>query len=300
MAENGKTKQNDVITFPGFLYREFRSKHDYHLYGNEMTGVTSVLKSAGDSSNLMQWYANLAAAAAFGIGTPAGWHEAYEQVIQKYGKLNREAAYELDALFPQFKEARTASLRVRDRAADVGKAAHKACEEFELGRRDFSHLDENVRKRFEPYPKWYTENVERTLFVERPVFSKSMFVGGTPDGGFVTKDGKNLINDKKFKEGIGSPHPHWQMACYRAMIEEMAQDTETPVRLELADGTIEEYTNPQEYLGSIGSVKWDGSVILLMDPTMTVKPIYRYAYEQDLAAFKAALLIHREEAQFKS
>lgn len=299
MWQDTKSKQNDVITFPGFLYREFRSKHDYHLFGTQMTGVTSVLQSAGNSGGLMTWYGNLGAAAAFNTGTPGGWHEAYDTVVKKYGKLNTQAAYELDALFPQFKEARLAAIRTRDGAADVGKAAHKACEEFELGRKDFSHLEEKVFKRFEPYTKWYAQNVEKTLFVERPVFSKSMFVGGTPDGGFVTRDGKSLINDKKFKESIGSPHPHWQMACYRAMIEEMAQDTETPVRLELADGTIEEYASPQEYLGSIGAVKWDGSVILLVDPTCEVRPIYRYAYEQDLAAFRAALLIYREEGAFE-
>ena len=195
-------------------------------------------------------------------------------------------------------------MSVRDGAADTGKNAHLLCEEFERGKLDVFKFDEAVVQRAKPYLDWYDENVEKTYFVEKPVFSRTLFAGGTPDGGFLMKDGRNLINDKKFKNSIFDPKPHWQMAAYRMMLEEMAQDTTTPVRLELDSG-VEEYKNPQEYLGSIGGLKWDGSVILLLPPTEKekepeIKPIYRYAYEEDKNSFMAAVTIYRALQAYKS
>lgn len=282
--------------YPGFVYQEKGNKHNYFFDKVLMTGVTTVLKVAGDTGGLQVWYGNLAAAKAFMTGTPAGFKENYEKVIEKFGKLTIEAARELDKLHPEFKEARLAAMAVRDDAADIGKAAHKFCEDFENGIRE--NVAPEVQKRAMPYLNWYEQNIEKTHFVEKPVFSRSLFIGGTPDGGFLTKDGKNLINDKKFKNSIYSPQPHWQQAAYRMFIEEMAQDTVTPVRLEWNDGRIEEYKNPQEYLGSLGGIRWDGSVILLLDGINGVQPMYRYAYEQDKNSFLAAVTIYRDLQTF--
>ena len=189
-------------------------------------------------------------------------------------------------------------MAVRDDAADTGKEAHALCENFERGQLDVFKYDPEVVKRAQPYLDWFEQNIEKTYFVEKPVFSRSLFIGGTPDGGFLTKDGKNLINDKKFKNSIFSPQPHWQQAAYRMFIEEMAQDTTTPIRLEWDDGRIEEYKNPQEYLGSLGGIKWDGSVILLLDGKNGVQPMFRYAYDQDKNSFLAAVTIYRDLQSF--
>ena len=283
--------------YPGFVYQEKGNRHNYFLDGKLMTGVTTFLKVAGDKEGLQVWYANLATAKAFLTGTPSGFKENYDAVIKKLGKLTSEGARELDKLHPEFKEARLAAMGVRDDAADVGKAAHKFCEETEKG--NIVSVEETIALRAKPYLDWYEKNIEKTHFVEKPLFSKSMFAGGTPDGGFLTKDGKNLINDKKFKNSIHDPSAFWQMAAYRMMIEEMAQDNETPVRLELADDSIETYKSSKEYLGSIGGLTWDGSVVILIDGSGDVKPTYRYAYEEDLEVFKSAVKIKRAIDSYK-
>lgn|SRR3990167_454368 len=292
-------KRNIPTTeYDGFVYQEKGNRHNYFLDRVLMTGVTTILGVAGDTGGLQVWYGNLAAAKAFMTGTPTGFKESYEGVVKKFGKLTSEAARELDKLHPEFKEARLAAMAVRDTAADTGKDAHLLCEEFERGN-DISKFSKEVQERAKPYLEWYKENVNKTHFVEKPVFSRSLFVGGTPDGGFGLKDGKNFINDKKFKNSIYSPQPHWQQAAYRMMIEEMSQDITTPVRLELKDGTIESYKNPQEYLGSLGGIKWDGSVILLLDGINGVQPMFRYAYEEDKNSFLASHTIYKAINNFK-
>src|SRR3990167_4646463 len=234
-------KRNIPTTeYDGFVYQEKGNRHNYFLDRVLMTGVTTILGVAGDTGGLQVWYGNLAAAKAFMTGTPTGFKESYEGVVKKFGKLRSEAARELDKLHPEFKEARLAAMSVRDGAADTGKNAHLLCEEFERGKLDVFKFDEAVVQRAKPYLDWYDENVEKTYFVEKPVFSRTLFAGGTPDGGFLMKDGRNLINDKKFKNSIFDPKPHWQMAAYRMMLEEMAQDTTTPVRLELDSGVEED------------------------------------------------------------
>ena len=84
--------------YPGFVYQEKGNRHNYFLDKVLMTGVTTVLGVAGDTGGLQVWYGNLAAAKAFMTGTPAGFKENYESIIKKFGKLNSEAARELDKL----------------------------------------------------------------------------------------------------------------------------------------------------------------------------------------------------------
>lgn len=278
---------------PNFTFNE--KKHEYTLDGVEMTGVTSVLGVVGDTGGLQQWYANLAAADAFLNGPIPGFKEKMEELVAKdpLKKLSTPVAKELDALFPVWKTARTKANKTAHQAAKIGTEAHKLCEEYELGSREMSGTEEAIR-RATAYTKWFEQNIEKTLFVEKPLFSKEHFIGGTPDGGFLTKDGKYLINDKKFKGSLFDNKPFWQQAEYRKMLEEMSQDTETHIRLEWESGEVEEYANPQEYLKSLGAVTWDGCVAILVKEDGTVEPHYRYAHEEDLKVFESALYIYRK------
>lgn len=283
----------------GFFYND--SIHKYYLNGIQMTGITTILGVAGDKSNLIQWAANQAAAAAI-LEAASIDITAFAAQLRSYPKLDTTAAKELERTFPGFGTARTASNRIRDNAADTGTAAHSLCERFERGEA-LNQADEvpAVWERAQLYLKWYEENIESTYFVERPLFSSSHFIGGTPDGGFRTKDGQNLINDKKFKPYIYDPSPFWQMAAYRLMLEEMAADDTTPVRIEWKDGTVEEYASPKEYLGSFGGVAWDGSVVVRVGERRgDLEAMYCNTYEDDKSGFLAALTLYRQIGAFKS
>lgn len=281
----------------GFFYRD--SDHVYALNGERMTGVTTILGGVGDKSNLIQWAANLASAGALAVA-PEMDVEAFNTAVKGHRKIDTRAANELDKLFPQFKTARTSHIRVRDTAGDAGTEAHLICEMYERGM-PMAKADctEEGWRRSQEYINWYKGNIAKTHFVERPLFSASLFVGGTPDGGFQFNDGRNYINDKKFKPYIYDPSAFWQMGAYRMMLEEMAEDTATHVRLEWKDGTVEEYASPKEYLGSFGGVAWEGAVIVRVGET-DFETMFCDTYEDDKKGFLAALEIYRQMGAFKN
>lgn len=268
----------------GFVYVD--KKHEYWLNQKEMTGVTSILNGVGSPNGLMQYAANFAALKGLSTKTPKGFAKTVKELVKKNGKLSSEVAREIDKLFPTFKEARLAHSQNTKEKAEMGTDNHALCENWEKGEK--IELTPAVKA----YQEWYKANVEKTWFVERPLFSKEWFMGGTPDGCFLTKDGKNLINDKKFKDSIYDNKPHWQMAAYRKMIEEMKSDWSTPVRIEWADGTVEEYQSPVHYLVNIVPPTFDGSVVLQITEN-GCNPLYRFAYEEDLQSFESALWIYR-------
>lgn len=286
----------------GFFYHD--TTHKYYLDGVLMTGITTILKVAGDASNLIQWAANQAAARGILEGASIDVAE-FAKKLASFKKLDTPSAKILDKLYPGFKAARTAHIGVRDSAADTGKEGHWLCEQFERSKMSDANEPpegtDEAYNRAKQYMDWYDENVEKTYFVERPLFAtaREYFVAGTPDGGFKLKDGRNLINDKKFKEYIYDPSAFWQMAAYRFMLEEMAKDTTTPVTIDWGSGRIEKYANPIEYLESFGDVKWDGAVVLRVG-TKDFETMYCDTYKQDLEGFMAALTIYRQVGAFKS
>lgn len=293
-------RNNVQVPEKGFFYHD--ATHKYYLNGEPMTGITTILGIAGDKSNLLQWAANQAAAYGILEGASVNTTE-FAAKLATYKKLDTPAARELDALYPGFKGARTRHLTIRDTAADTGTSAHLLCETFERGQ----HVAREgwapgVWERAQMYLEWYEQNIEKTYFVERPLFSKSLFVGGTPDGGFRTKDGQNLINDKKFKPYLYDPSPFWQMAAYRYMLEEMEADTETPMRIEWDDGRVEEYASPSKYLELMGgAVKWDGAVVVRVgERPGDLEAMYCNTYEDDTKGFLAALTLYRQIGAFKN
>lgn len=292
-------KRTAAVPRPGFHYND--KTHTYRLDGERMTGVTTVLGIAGDKSNLIQWAANQAAAKAV-MEAETMDRTKFAAALAVFKKLDTRAANELDKAFPGFKAARTAHIGIRDTAADAGTEAHLICELFERGETEVlktGNWTEEGKRRARVYMDWYNQNIEKTHFVERPLFSRKHFVGGTPDGGFQLKDGRNFINDKKFKPTIYDPGAFWQMAAYRLMLEEMATDETTPVFIEWKDGSTEEYASPKEYLGTFGAVEWNGAMIVRIGED-DFEEMHAETYEDDKEDFLAALRLYRSLGAFKN
>ena len=300
MSGINKATMNQAPT-SGFYYHHPR--HQYYLDGAKMTGTTTVLGVAGDKSNLIQWAANQGAAKAL-MEAASIDIAAFAKAVAGFKKLDTPACKQLDRVYPGFATARTAHLAIRDAAGDTGTAGHKLCEDYERARMAGGTLKvadypPEVYKRARPYIDWYRANVVKTWFVERPMFSREHFVAGTPDGGFQLKDGRNLINDKKFKEYIYDPSPFWQMAAYRMYYEEMLADTTTPIKIDWGGGKVEEYTSPREYLKTFGAVGWDGAVIIRVGEN-DFEEMYCDTFEDDKADFLAALRLYRSLGAFKN
>lgn len=274
-----------------FVYNDI--KHKYWLEDSLMTGNTTVLNTV-NKETLKLWYAKMTA----------------EEVWANREKLRGMTDAELKAFLITAVES--ADNR-KDNSASIGKYAHKYCELIDKGEK--VEGDPEIVRLAMNYLAWRLDNVEKILFVEKPLFSIEHFVAGTPDRGFQMKDGKCLIGDTKFTGGIYDRLYFAQMAGYRMMLEEMATMQDVSVRLEYED-RVEEYATVQDYLQSLGSIKWEGGVILrqgtpIEDQSDKLFPkwdkdyktdfevAYSFDYEGDLSIFLSALNIYRKN-KYKS
>ena len=249
-------------------------KHSYFFDGKKMTGVTAVLGPIGDKSGLIQWAANLAAAAAFVAAPKIKNIELLIKQIEGYKKITTAAAKEIDVLFPEFHDARVAHTKKRDKAAGKGTDVHWICENliktaiaetngyFANSKMDFK----NQLKQVQNFINWAIKNKIKFLGSECKVYSLEWFVGGTYDFKFEI-DGKVYIGDIK-TGGVFNRLPFAQCAAYEKMEKEMKPDA-------VIDGRC------------IVNIKKDGSFNEKNDV------MWSYDVETDLELFVCALKIYR-------
>lgn len=272
-----------------FVYNDL--KHEYRIESAKnarMTGNTTILGVVNKDA-LKLWYAKM--------GLEAVW--------ANRNKLKDMSEKELKAFLIDCVES--ADNR-KDNSASLGKYAHKYCEMVDKG--ELVKADAEIAELAQNYLFWRANNVKEVLFVEKPLFSLEYFVAGTPDRGFLMNDGKCLIGDTKFTGGIYDRLYFAQMAGYRMMLEEMSTMKNVAVRLEYEDHT-EEYSSVQDYLKSLGSIKWEGGVIIrqgtpLEDQSDKLWPkreknykedfevAYSFDYEGDLSIFLSAHNIYKK------
>lgn len=289
LEESDFAYQEKEVPSKVFVYNDL--KHEYRIEGTKdsrMTGNTTVL-SVVNKDALKLWYAKM--------GLEAVW--------ANRDKLKDMTEKELKAFLIDCVES--ADNR-KDNSASLGKYAHKYCELVDKGMTP--NADMEIISLAQNYLFWRANNVKKILFVEKPLFSLKYFVAGTPDRGFLMNDGKALIGDTKFTGGIYDRLYFAQMAGYRMMLEEMATIKGVAVRLEYEDHT-ENYNSVEDYLNSLGAVKWEGGVIIrqgtpLEDQSDKLWPkreknykedfevAYSFDYEGDLSIFLSAHNIYKK------
>lgn len=164
-------------------------------------------------------------------------------------------------------EARTAHARKRDKAADDGTNLHAEVEAW-IKRciRDHSGLPVDAPETLKPLADWALSKGVRFLDSETRFYSESLWVAGTADLLFEM-EGKRYIGDIKVKKKIWSREPFFQMAGYAIMAEEM------------------------------GEIPFDGYCILRLKDGF--EDMWSFDVEGDKAAFRAAVTLYRQLANFK-
>lgn len=233
----------------GFYFDE--EKHKYYLDGKLMTGVTTCLGVLAKPA-LIQWAANLAAAEAFLMEVDdlrrAEIRADIERMIAKHGKINAKACQELDALYPEFKEARTASTKKKEAAGQHGTDTHLLVETYVnkcLAGGGAPVDDFDAPEIIQPFVKWSLENVQTFLFAERAMHDPKLFFAGTADFAYVGKDGKRYIGDFKTSSGIYGIDYWLQVCAYRHLAEcegDQEYDGMTVVRIGKEDGSFEAHS----------------------------------------------------------
>ena len=184
--------------------------HAYLLDDKPITGVTTILKVIAKPF-LIPWAANMA----------VDYIEKH-QVIGHYNMATKTGSIEFDMGFTELlKQAKSAHTQKRDKAGDIGKEAHKLCENW------IKSKDGNVKKSKSPqvnkmvrnFCEWANKNKVKFIASEKKVFSEKYWFCGTYD--FLCEiDKKIWLGDIKTGSGI-YPDMFFQTAGYQICEEEM-------------------------------------------------------------------------------
>lgn len=199
-------------------YKFDEKNHVHTLDGKRLHGVTSVLKMWGDPNPLLNW----------GVKTAVDWIRDKSTVTEVHDPSDHPAdkpvvvtEYKTNSLV--LDDARTAHLKKRDKAGDIGTQVHKELEEMMLD------ATKGVLERTDPYTgvvgkvrDWMIDQDITTIEAEANLYSKDWWVGGIADG-IVEKDGKKYILDFKTSGTVQTKY-FFQLGAYAHMWEEMTGD----------------------------------------------------------------------------
>lgn len=254
----------DYVPETGFFFDE--EAHKYYFDRRPMTGITTALDVLAKPA-LIQWSANLAAAAAYAMTAPPGFMEDLEAVkAANMGKLNAEACKILDAKYPAFKDARLAHKAKKEEAGQHGTDYHLMVENYikaaiqENGGRPRPHVETSPIK---PFVDWTMENVDHFLFSERKLHNTKLFIAGTADFAYVGKDGKRYMGDFKTSSGIYGMDYWLQVSAYRWMAE------------------------------AAGDEPYDGLAVVRFGKDGSFEAKAMYEYEMFMKAFLACVTLYR-------
>ena len=227
-------------------------KHKYYLDGKLMTGTTTCLGVLAKPAQI-QWSANLSAAEAYSLAADmepdklSALRSAIAEAAIKFGKINAQACYAIEAEFPEFKEARLAHNKKKEAAGQHGTDTHLLIESYInhclLNGATPAQLE--VEEIVQPFVDWSVANVKEFLFAERAMHDPDLFFAGTADFAYVGVDGRRYIGDFKTSSGIYGIDYWLQVAAYRHLAEKEGDalyDGMTVVRIGKDDGKFEAHS----------------------------------------------------------
>lgn len=152
------------------------TSHRYIADGVPVPGVTSILGVLAKPA-LIQWAANQAILS-----------------VKDNGELSKDETT-LKIAVEALEAAKTAHVKTKDKAADVGTLVHDFIQHYPT--KQVFPTDPMAKAMCEALVEWYKQNVARDLEVEVPVFSRTYNYAGTPDRVVMTKDRQVVILDWK-------------------------------------------------------------------------------------------------------
>lgn len=178
-----------------FIPEDFAEDHRYFADAEgkkRYTGITTILGTLAKPM-LIPWAARMAT----------------EYISENCDWVKEDVSDGNDGYFKvrntDLEEAKKAHSKKKEKAGEHGTDMHALVEKYikysiekNGGKPSLETVDQSIL----PFSEWAFANVDKFLFAERPVHSKSLFLAGTIDFGCVMKDGKRRIGDLKTGSGI--------------------------------------------------------------------------------------------------
>lgn len=235
-------------------------KHAYRLNGKLLSGVTTIIDSTSNKSNLIQWAANMAA----------------DHIKDRYDDIREDPELLLEII----ESARKAHVQKKDKASNKGTDIHALVEDWLVRVIEAGGVDDVPHDpKIIPFVTWATINNVEFLATEQRLYSETHGYAGTCD--FVALiDGKLTIGDLKTFPKMWSADPFIQMGAYSLAWKEMTGEApQQSVIVKMCD-------SDDERLKKYGTASF------------AVYP--RYSIEEDEQMFLTRLKMYRYNQNFVS
>lgn len=163
------------------------SSHRYKVNGSYVQGVTTILGSVTDKSNLINWSANLAS-------------ELFRDRIQALVAGGKTITS--DELETIYEDARRAHTVRKEAGGDVGTQAHNIIENYIANGAPLSSTDKKVAKVLKGFEKFLAEYNPKFIASEQLCYSKKYNYAGTYDA-VIEINGKTYMADWKTADPMG-------------------------------------------------------------------------------------------------
>lgn len=198
------------LLYDGEIKLTFKeSGHRYEVDGQEVVGVTTILKTVIAKEALINWAVKMTT----------------DHIVANF---NHGAPYSAESLLKLCDEAKKAHRLVKEGSADVGLRAHKWIEEYIKSKISKTEqpeppLDPDLKEPIQAFLLWEQGNNVEWLESELPVYSRKYNFCGTMD--FLARvNGKVIVGDIKTSNAIYPESYYLQVAAYRYAYEEEHPD----------------------------------------------------------------------------
>jgi hypothetical protein len=205
------------------------------------SGVTSVLKSLYDQSDLLEWYSSMASA---GIVKELVKTKEDKDYLDKaflgvfsgkmpeFRHIETHVSFETDDLVELYKTGKNAPLKKSQYGKDVGTQTHEAVDRYHMTGKAFidkSGIEENdtaAQKSLDMYVKWFEQSGLEVVASEVMTYSIVHNYAGTLDRIYKRPDGKLVMGDFKTsnlsrKSPLGIRNSYWsQLGAYMVAYRE--------------------------------------------------------------------------------
>lgn len=225
------------------MYKFNSKEHIHTLNDKPLIGTTSAISEVL-AKNGLTWWASSMAVGTLGWSNPKKTNKE-ERIAKVEGALEMIKALDKESYLQLLDKAYQAHNERKETAAEDGTDLHAEIEKYikvciDLGTPVKVSDNEHWSEKAKIFSEWAVKNVKQFVWSEMHCYSRTLWLGGISDFGYITNDDELFIGDiKSSKEAYFSQFI--QTALYQIQIEENGLLNSDGVQVQKLESPIKGY-----------------------------------------------------------